>query len=103
MKNNVTIPELEALLGQHCRNLRLQKNLPQDDVALKAGISKTAIRNLESGAGATIKTLIAVLRALDKADWLNSLAPVVSINPLHMVREKPMRERARKKGIHGQT
>ena len=101
MESNLTISALEALLGQHCRNLRLQKNLSRDEIALKAGISKTAIRNLESGAGATTKTLIAVLRALDKADWLNSLAPAVTINPLRMVREKPLRERARKKKTDG--
>lgn len=33
----------------------------------------------------------------DKENWLNSIAPQTSINPLHIVREKPQRQRARRK------
>jgi HipA N-terminal domain len=54
----------------------------------------TAIKNLESGKGASLKTLIKRLRALNRADWLSSIAPVVSISPLQMLVAKPRRPRA---------
>ncbi|OGQ98703.1 MAG: hypothetical protein A2505_01940 [Deltaproteobacteria bacterium RIFOXYD12_FULL_55_16] len=41
-----------------------------------------------SGKGATLKTLIKTLRALDRADWLLSLAPLVSISPLQMLKAR---------------
>lgn len=76
------------------RALRLRANLDQISLAERAGIGLTAVKNLESGKGATIKTLIKALRALDRADWLLTLAPPVSISPLQMLKAKPARQRA---------
>ncbi len=92
-----TVDELEVALGQHIRNLRLQKNLDQNGLAERAGISVSALRRLERGAGATTTTLLSVVRALERQDWLATLAPVATINPLHMVRDKPRRQRASKR------
>jgi transcriptional regulator with XRE-family HTH domain len=85
--------ELETSLGNGLRNLRLQKNLDQVSLAERAGVSLTALKNLEAGQ-ATLKTLVRVTRALGRQDWLMSLSPPVSINPLHMVRNSPTRQRA---------
>lgn len=74
--------------------LRLQKNIDRQTLCNQAGVSLTALRHLEGGEGATIKTLIRVIRALNRESWLSSIAPQVSINPLHMVREKRVRQRA---------
>lgn len=89
-----TTEELEAELGEQLRKLRLRKNLDQRILAAEAGVSLTALKNVESGKGATIRTLVRVVRALDRLDWLRSLAPVVSINPLQIARQKPPRQRA---------
>jgi hypothetical protein len=35
-----------------------------------------------------------MLRALDRATWLATLAPPVSISPLQMLKAKPVRQRA---------
>lgn len=98
-----TIEELEASLGNNVRTLRLQRNLSQETLASRAGVSLNALKNLEGGKGATLRTLLSVLRALGKADWIQTLAPVASINPLHMVKNKPVRLRAsaRKVSKHG--
>ena len=87
--------ELESLLGEHIKRIRLLKNIKRDDLATQAGISLTAIKNLESGTGASIKTLVKVLRVLGKEDWLSVLAPVASINPMTMLKTKGQRQRAR--------
>jgi transcriptional regulator with XRE-family HTH domain len=94
MENTKTVEEWESDLGEQMRALRLRANIDQITLAERAGISLTAIKNLESGKGASLKTLIKALRALDRADWLSTLAPPVSISPLQMLKAKPTRQRA---------
>ena len=94
MDNVKTVSEWEADLGDQVRSLRLRANLDQRTLAEQAGIGLTALKNLESGKGATLKTLIKMLRALDRAGWLATLAPPVSISPLQMLKAKPVRQRA---------
>lgn len=89
-----TVEEWEFELGEQMRALRLRANLDQVTLAEHAGVGLTAVKNLESGKGATLKTLIKTLRALDRADWLSSLSPQVSISPLQMLKSKPARQRA---------
>lgn len=72
-----TTPELEQKLGEAVKNLRLQKNLTREVVCERADISITALRNLESGKGASIRTLIRVARTLGRQDWILALAPQV--------------------------
>lgn len=94
MDEILTPQELEIMLGDHIKALRLQKNLDRQTLCNQAGISENALRHLEGGKGTTIKTLIRVIKALDRQSWLTSIAPQVSINPLHMIRAKHPRQRA---------
>lgn len=96
--DNYTVEEWELKLGDHLRAMRLRSNQPQSLVASQAGISLTALKNLESGKGATLKTLIKVLRVYRREDWLNTLAPQVTISPILMLQSKAPRLRARTKG-----
>ena len=89
-----SLQELEHSLGEGVRKLRLQKNLSRKTLCDQAGVSESALRHLETGKGAAVKTLILIVRALGRVDWLEGLAPQVSINPLHAVRDKTTRERA---------
>jgi transcriptional regulator with XRE-family HTH domain len=89
-----TPQELEIMLGENIKSLRLQKNLDRKTLCVQAGISESALRHLEGGSGATLKTLIRVVKALDRESWFSGIAPQVSINPLHMVKESQPRQRA---------
>src|SRR5512147_2163267 len=91
-------PEVE--LGRQIRTLRLSKNLLQLELADRAGIALNAVKNLESGKGATLHSLVQTLRILDRADWLRTLAPTVSISPLQMLRTRRPRQRASRKRKH---
>jgi transcriptional regulator with XRE-family HTH domain len=95
MKTISTPQELELLLGENIKALRLQKNLDRKTLCRQADISENALRHLEAGQGTTIKTLVRVLRALDRQEWISSIAPTASINPLHMVQDNQVRQRAR--------
>ena len=103
METNKTVDEWELELGGQIRALRLRANLDQVTLAERAGIGLTALKNLESGKGATIKTLIKALRALERANWLSSLLPPVSISPLQMLKMKPARQRASRRRAEGDT
>jgi transcriptional regulator with XRE-family HTH domain len=89
-----TLAELEAMTGESLRNLRLSRNIDQKTLAARAGISLRALQNLEAGAGSTLKTLICIVRALDREEWLTRIAPVATINPMTMLRHSKPRQRA---------
>jgi len=94
--------ELEERLGERLRELRLLKNLDQVSLAEHAGLSLNAVKHLESGQGARVASLIKVLRALGRSDWLDTLAPVVSISPMQMLKAdsrppRRVRRRARRR------
>ena len=94
MQNNHTLAELEVLLGENLQKLRLSRNIDQKTLAAQAGISARALQKLEAGAGTNLTTLLSVVRALDREDWLLLIAPTASINPLTMIRASGIRQRA---------
>ena len=96
MVDNKTPSEWAEELGQQLRDLRLRQNIDQRQVAERAGVALNVVKNLEAGKGATVTSMVKVLRALGRVDWLGSLAPVVSISPLQMLKARPSRQRASK-------
>ncbi|MBX9838910.1 MAG: helix-turn-helix domain-containing protein [Silvanigrellaceae bacterium] len=97
MVSTFTPDELESLIGENVKSLRLLKNLDRVSLCEQAGISLNALKNLENGQGTNLMTLIRALKALGNEDWVNAISPKVTINPLHMVRNKPIRQRASRK------
>ena len=92
--------ELQAALGKQLQELRIAKNLDQITTAEKAGISEKALRNLETGRGSSIETLVRVLKALDSLDGLRLLAPKSSVSPLALLRHsETARRRVRRSSI----
>jgi transcriptional regulator with XRE-family HTH domain len=89
-----TAVELEQRLGQLLRELRLLKNLDQISLAERSGVSLNALKHLEAGRGARVSSLIKILRGLERADWIETIAPLVSISPMQMLK-RGMRERKR--------
>jgi len=95
-----TTDEWSAELGAQLRQLRLRKQIEQKQLSEMAGVALNAVKNLESGKGATVSSLIKVLRALGRADWLQSLAPPVSISPLQLLEAKQPRQRVGRRSKH---
>lgn len=85
LRGEAAVEELEELLGQQVRSLRRSRGWTQQQVAEHANTSLGAVKNLESGRGATTRTLARVLRALDAEDWFTTLyAPKSTFNPLDL-------------------
>lgn len=86
--------ELEKVIGRHIRSLRLARGLTQVEVAERANISLGALKHLESGAGATVHTLVKALRALGHEDWLDTLEPGTrAFNPLALLASREREDR----------
>jgi transcriptional regulator with XRE-family HTH domain len=85
---------LAGKLGQHLRTLRLRQDIDQQTLAARAGVALNAVKNLESGKGGTVRSLLRVIHTLGREDWLRALAPQVSISPLEILDRKAPRQRA---------
>ena len=94
--------EWESELGRQIRMLRLRQNLDQQQLADRAGIALNAVKHLESGKGATLRSLVSALRVLNRVDWLRALAPAVSISPVQMLTTRAPRQRA-SRNKHAET
>lgn len=60
-------------LGQRLRIHRLAKNLKQQDLADRTGVSVGTIKNLESKGQSSLETLVRIISALDLAQELDHL------------------------------
>ena len=94
-----TIHEWESIIGEQIRSARIANDLDQTTLAANANVSVGALSNLERGKGSSLSTVIAVVRALGRTDWLGSLAPPVEVSPLQLLRNSrpaPRRVRGRR-------
>ena len=71
----LTVAEQLKQLGEHVRDHRLAMNISQQELADRSGVSLKAVRNIESGANATLESFVSVCRSLRKTDWIASLTP----------------------------
>ncbi len=93
---------LEQQLGLALRRRRVAQGITREVLAERANVSIGALRNLETGAGANVTTLVRAVHALGADDWLTGLEPVAQpFSPLAVVEqtlhadERPPRPRAR--------
>lgn len=77
----------EVDFGAQVRRARLLADVDQLTLADKANISPVTLSKLENGQGSTLKTVIKVLRALGREDWLETLEPAPAVSPLALARE----------------
>jgi transcriptional regulator with XRE-family HTH domain len=92
MSDPAIVKELCGIL----RQLRLQQNITQDQLAARAGLSRSAISKMETGKS-TIEflTLIQVLRALQQLHLLDPWQVSATVSPLLMAKlQAKSRQRA---------
>lgn len=97
-----SVNHYEQSIGSQLRRARLDTNTSQQHLADRANISIGALRNLEAGRGATLRTLISVVRGLNLTDWLDDLYPDQSATPLELARGRGVtrrRERASSRSL----
>jgi len=62
-----TVAEWETLVGEQVRDARIAADLDQARLAALADVSVGALSNLERGKGSSLKTMVAVIRALGRS------------------------------------
>ena len=81
-----TSDQLEQALGERLEDIRLSRNIKQQDLAATADISERTLRRLEKGQGVAFETLLRVLIALDLQENLALLLPDPAIRPAEQLR-----------------
>ena len=97
MKSEV-IDSMLAEIGDSMRKLRLQRNLSQDVVAERSGISSGAYRNLEMGHGTSLRSFLAVCRMFGKTDWIRTLPPPM-VSPMEILKRESRTPRQRASAV----
>gem|GEM_PF-104487 len=98
---SMTDKAIAHMLGQRFRDLRLRRNITQQQLAETTALSLNVIKALEQGKG-KLTTVIAVLRELQALDELENLLPETQISPLQLARLQG-KQRQRARGSRGQT
>jgi transcriptional regulator with XRE-family HTH domain len=83
-----TVEEWEAEIGVQIRTVRMLAGISQTDLAKRANVAVGALAGLENGRGSTLKTLVALVRSLDRTEWLEQLSPLITISPMQMLRDQ---------------
>jgi transcriptional regulator with XRE-family HTH domain len=83
----LSIEEWEVAVGEQVRSARIALQLDQRQLAERANVSVGAVSNLERGRGSSLTTVIAIVRALGRTEWLESLSPTVAFSPLRLLRD----------------
>jgi len=69
-------------IGLSLKEHRLRQNLPQSVLAERSGLSLTAVKRLENGAGATLGSFVQVCRTLNLDNWIAEIEPRDEVSPL---------------------
>jgi len=90
---------VEDILCQRIETIRLSRNMTQQELAEKAGISRSTITRLaQEGKGISLDSFIRILQALGLTGHLDGLVPDQSISPLAILKAAgEPRQRARSK------
>lgn len=93
-------PESAVLeeLGRRLRNVREQKRMSRDALALQAGIGSATLERMESGAPGQMTSWIRVLMVLNMDAGLDGLLPENYASPLQEVKGGRKRQRTVSKG-----
>lgn len=75
-----TIESILSDIASMLRRERLQRNLSQQTVAERSGLSLSAVKNLEMGKDASLSTFIQVCRTLEKDEWILTLGPANAVS-----------------------
>lgn len=84
----LTNNRIELEIGLRIKQHRIKRNLTQLELAVKAGMSRVAISNIERGKGVNLSSLIEILRALNLLDKLEFLFPEDEISPIELIKLK---------------
>lgn len=75
-------------LAARLKQVRLTKNISQQELAKKTGIHRVTLSRIESGQKMSLQTFIHLMRGLEILENLDALVPEVPPSPLDLARLK---------------
>ena len=100
MNSNKSYQEYISELGKKIKNYRIMKELSQQDLSDKTGVSIRSISRLEQGESVQVDNLFKVLLALDLGDNIDLLVPDQTKRPSYYLYSSDSRpQRVRKKSV----
>jgi transcriptional regulator with XRE-family HTH domain len=84
MTNATIVKELCKSIKQ----MRLNQNLSQEELAENSGVNRVTISRMETGQAINLLTMIQLLRALDRLDLLNTFIIEPEISPIMVMEEQ---------------
>ena len=80
--------EIVMEICQTVKQMRINKNISQQEIAERSGLDRTTISRMESGRSVSLLTLVQVLRALDKLEVLNVFKAYQIESPIKLLKEE---------------
>ena len=83
----------EALLqyiGKQMQQMRINARLSQQQLAERAGISRSTVTQVENGKGMKLESIVAMLRVLNKLEILNHFETQALVSPLLIAQQEGM-------------
>ena len=97
LQNYLSDEAILTELGSRLARLRIERELTQEELAEKSGISKPTVARLEQGMPVQSTTLIRVFRALNLLPSLDGIILAESIRPMDtLLTQGKKRQRVRK-------
>lgn len=82
-------------IGQVLKQLRLQQNITQAQMATESGLNRYTVAQIEKGEGTSLVTLLKVLRVLNAFHLLDTFQLQDEISPMAYIKmQKKQRKRA---------
>ena len=75
-------------LGQRIKQLRVRKDLEQEELAVHIGLSRKTISNLENGQNVSLLNLFKILKSLGELHRLDDFLPETPILPTLLAKAK---------------
>lgn len=86
--NTNDMNEIEILqkIGARMREIRLEQNMKQKELAEKSGLSMFSISQMETGHNTSVQSLVQVLKALNRLDMIEPFLKEKEIDPAALAR-----------------
>lgn len=72
-------------IGRKIKQIRIAKQISQQQLSKSCGLSVFSISQIENGSNPSILSLLAILRSLNSLDYLSTFWQEEPINPIAMV------------------
>ena len=100
MKNKKNYQQYIKELGQKIKTYRIMKEMSQQDLEDKSGVSKRSISRLEQGESVQLENLFKILLALDLGENIDLLVPDQTKRPsFYLEKSDNKNRRVRKKSV----